>query len=233
MAKEKKTKIDFPFYKDPNIKVLDIFALAIVPLLFTVYIFTPLTIPGGFGPYVFCGLQLAAFLFVSRGKISLLIKKPKAIDFLRVLGTLILQWIIAIGISALLQYAFRMDLQGNGVLDLEMDSQFWLTVAVQLFGEELYKILLFLAALAVMYKLTKKRRLSIGVATAFSLLCFAIMHLTTYSNIIHVLLLQGFASLICMYNYLKTKNILMPYLQHLLFDAVPFVLISALSSLIS
>ena len=68
-------KLDFPFYNDKNIKALDIFILAIMPILFTVYTFTPLEIPFGLGPYLFCFLQLGAFLFVARGKISLLVKK--------------------------------------------------------------------------------------------------------------------------------------------------------------
>ena len=105
-----------------------------------------------------------------------------------------------------------------------MDFIFWIKVFVQLFGEELYKILIFLVGLIITYKLTKKRMLSIVIGTIVSLLCFAIIHFTTYNNIIQILLLQGLASVICMYNYLKTKNILTSYLQHLLFDSIPFIL---------
>ena len=97
-------------------------------------------------------------------------------------------------------------------------------VIVQLFGEELYKILIFLVGLIIMFKLTKKRTLSIVVATTISLVCFALIHMTTYNSIIQILLLQGLASLFCMYNYLKTKNILTSYMQHVLFDAIPFIL---------
>lgn len=217
-------KLDFPFYNDKNIKALDILILAIMPILFTIYTFSPLTIPFGLGPFLFCFLQLGAFLFVARGKISLLIKKLSFRDIVRVIVTLILQFIFALTLSAILRFVFKLDATANDVIKMDMDFIFWIKVFIQLFGEELYKILIFLVGLIITYKLTKKRMLSIVIGTIVSLLCFAIIHFTTYNNIIQILLLQGLASLICMYNYLKTKNILTSYLQHLLFDSIPFIL---------
>jgi hypothetical protein len=217
-------KLDFPFYNDKNIKALDIFILAIMPILFTAYTFSSLSIPFGLGPYLFCFLQLGAFLFVARGKISLLIKKLSFKDIVRVIVTVILQFIFAMVIAAIIKFVFNVTTNGNDVLNMKMDIVFWIKVIVQLFGEELYKILIFLVVLAIMYKLTNKRTLSIVVATTISLVCFALIHITTYNSIIQILLLQGLASLICMYNYLKTTNILTSYLQHLLFDSIPFVL---------
>ena len=217
-------KLDFPFYNDKNIKALDIFILAIMPILFTAYTFSSLSIPFGLGPYLFCFLQLGAFLFVARGKISLLIKKLSFKDIVRVIVTLILQFIFALTLSAILRYVLKMTPTDNDVLKLDMDFMFWIKVIVQLFGEELYKILIFLVGLIITYKLTKKRTLSIVIGTIISLLCFAVIHFTTYNNIIQILLLQGLATIFCMYNYLKSKNILTSYLQHLLFDSIPFVL---------
>lgn len=217
-------KLDFPFYNDPKINIKDIIILLIMPILFTIYTFIPFDIPFGLTPFIFFGTQLAAFLYVARGKISLLIKKPNFRDYVRVFVTLILQYIVALGIVAILKFVFGIGTTDNGVFKMNMDVIFWIKVLFQLFGEELYKILIFLAVLTIMYKLTKKRTLSIAIALTISVLCFAFIHMTTYNNVIQIILVQGVASLCCYYNYLKSKNILTSYLQHLLFDGIPFIL---------
>ena len=222
---KKKTELDFPFYNDPTIRTIDILILLAAPILFSIYTFTPFSIPFGMGPYVFTLVHLVAFLYVARGKISLLIKNPRIRDYIRIIVTLILQYIFAIGISMVLKNVLNVTLNNNEVLELNMGIKFWIAVIVQLFGEELYKILIFLAVLTIMNKKTKKRTLSIVVATTVSLLCFALLHATTYNSIIQIIVLQGFVSIFCLYNYLKTKNILTSYFEHLLFDAIPFILV--------
>ena len=226
MTKEKTNNLDFPFYKENPRKLnfVDIIILSIVPILFTLYTFFPFRIPFGMGSYLFTILQLLAFLFVARGKISLLIQKPSFKDLMRVLGTLILQYVVAISIALILKSIIGMKVNSNPVFDIDMGVKFWLAITVQLFGEELYKILIFLVVLTLMYKYTKKRNLSIAVGLTVSLLCFAFLHATTYNGIVQIILLQGVASLCCFYNYLKSKNILTSYLQHFLFDAIPFIL---------
>ena len=221
----KNNELDFPFYNDnPKINTKDIIVLLLVPILFTIYTFMPFDIPFGLGPFVFFGIHFLAFLYVARGKISLLIKKPSCKDYLRVIGTLLLQFIVSISLAMILKYVFNIATNSNEVFTMDMNIFFWIKIIFQLFGEELYKILIFLAVLTIMYKKTKKRTLSITIAVTISLLCFAFLHMTTYNNIIQILLLQGLASLCCYYNYLKTKNILTSYLQHLLFDSIPFIL---------
>ena len=224
MSKSSNSKLDYPFYKDSSVTVKDIIILLIFPIFFTIYTFLPYGYPFGLGAFIFTGCQLLAFLYVARGKISLLIKKPSFRDLMRVLWTLILQFVVSIGFAMLLKYVFNVATHDNEVFDMDMNIKFWVNIIAQLFGEELYKILLFLGTLTIMYKKTSKRTLSITIALIVSLFLFAILHTTTYNNIIQILVLQGLSSIICMYNYLKTKNILTSYLQHLLFDAIPFIL---------
>ena len=229
--KKNEVELDFPFYNDnPKIKIIDIIILAITPILFTIYCFIPYQIfPSGTGPYIFCFVQLIAFLYVARGNISLLIKKPKVKDFVRVIITVILAYVFSISVSAVIQYGLKIQLTANDVVTSDKGVAFWFEMIFQLFGEELYKILVFLVVLIIIHKLTKKRTFSIVIATTVSLFCFAIMHYTTYNNFLHIILLQGVGSLFCMYNYLKSKNILTSYLQHLLFDFFPIILFSAIS----
>lgn len=214
---------DFPFYD--NFKIWDLIILSIVPILFTIYTFIPFSFPGISGAFIFTFAQLGAFLIVARGKISLLVKKLTVRDIVRVIVTLILQYVFAFTTAVLLMLLFKIKPTANPIIEAEMGLKFWIVIIVQLFGEELYKILLFLSSLMIMYKLTKKRKLSIIIATLISLTLFGLLHLTTYDNLIQSILLIGVASIICMYNYLKSKNILTSYLQHLLFDAIPFILV--------
>ena len=219
-------KLDFPFYNDnPKIKAWEILMLIVPAILFTIYTFLPVKFLGSFGAYVFCGVQLIVFLIVSRGKISLIVKKPKIRDFVRIVVTLILQYLFVIIFNMILTFAFNAEFNSNSVLEMDMGVSFWIAIIVQLFGEELYKIMLFLGILVIMNKLTKKRMLSIVIATIITLVCFAILHATTYNNIVQILLFQGAATFFCMYNYLKTKNILTSYIQHFLLDAIPFILV--------
>ena len=132
--------------------------------------------------------------------------------------------LFAVIVAALLRYVFKIGANDNTVVEMEMSVSFWISLIVQLFGEELYKLFVFLVTLVIMNKSTKKRTLSVVVATIITLLFFAIMHLTTYNNLIQVLLLQGLASIFSFYNYLKTKNLLTAYMQHVLFDVVSLFL---------
>ena len=221
----KNNNLDFPFYKDnPRINIKDIVILLSMPIFFTIYTFLSFEIPFGLGPYLFFATQFIAFLYVAHGKVSLLIKKPKFKDYIRIIWTLILQYIVAISIALTLEHVFNIVSNDNAIFNMNMDVNFWFKIIFQLFGEELYKILIFLSVLTIMYKKTKNRKLSIIISKLISVLCFSFLHMTTYNNIIQILLVQGLASLCCYYNYLKTKNILTSYLQHLLFDAIPFII---------
>ena len=225
IRKLRRKYIDFPFYNDnPKISNIDIFILLIVPILFTIYTFLPYRLPWGITPFVFCGLHLLAFLYVARGKLSLLVRNPNFRDYVRIIVTLILQYIFTIGLSLFLSHKYQIAFNGNGIFESDMGLMFWIKIIIQLFGEELYKILIFLGMLTIMFKTTKRRKLSIFVALIVSLTFFSFLHMTTYNNILQILLLQGVATIFCFYNYLKSKNIMTSYIHHLLYDAIPFIL---------
>ena len=228
MNKEK-TKVidpDYPFYNgNPGIALWGILLLAAVVIWTTISTFVEIEYPGYSGPFIFCGLPLAAFLIVARGKLSLIVKKFKAMDFVRIIVTLILQFVFVIGITFARNVFLHAAPTANSIMDAEMDGTFWVLILVQLFGEEMYKLLTFLVALILTYKLTKKRMLSVVVATVVMLFVFAIAHATAYDfNWSQILINQGIATFFCFYNYAKSKNILTSYLQHVLLDAIPFIM---------
>ena len=233
MSNEKTTtkviEPDFPFYKEnPKIEVWGILVLAAAVIYLSLSIFMEFEYPGYLGVILFCAIPLAAFLVVAKGKMSLIVKKFKAMDFVRIIVTLILQYVFVFSIGIIRNLVFHAPPTANGVMDADMDATFWVLILVQLFGEELFKLLIFLVFLILMYKLTNKRTLSVVTATVVTLLCFGLVHATAYEfNWTQILINQGAATFFCMYNYLKSKNILTSYIQHVLLDAVPFVLAMA------
>ena len=217
---------DFPFYNDnPKIKTWGILLFAAVVIYLSLSVFLEIQYPWYFGPIVFCSLPLAAFLIVARGKMSLIVKKIKAMDWVRIFVTLILQYVFVLGIGIIRNRLFNITPVGNAIMDAEMDVSLWIQLLIQLFGEEMYKLLIFLVALILVYKLTGKRTLSVVAATSITLLCFALVHATAYEfNWVQILINQGIATLFCMYNYLKSKNILTSYIQHIILDAIPLLM---------
>ena len=220
---------DFPFYNEnPKIEIWGILILAAAVIYITLSIFLEFQYPRYVGPIVFCAVPLAAFLIAARGRMSLIVKKFKAMDFVRIVVTLILQFAFTLSIGVIRTLVFHTKPTPNSIMDADMDASFWLQILVQLFGEELYKLLIFLVILILIYKLTQKRTLSVVAATVITLLCFALAHATSYDfKWGQILINQGVATFFCMYNYLKSKNILTSYLQHVLLDAIPFIMAMA------
>lgn len=217
---------DFPFYNEnPAIPVWGIIVFAAAVIYLSLSVFLQIDYPGYLGAILFCVIPLAAFLVVARGKMSLIVKKFKAMDFVRILVTLFLQYAFAFTVGIIRNLVFHVQPTANAVMDADMDLTFWVVILIQLFGEEMFKLLIFLVFLILLYKLTQKRTLSVIVATAVTLLCFAVVHATAYDfNWSQILINQGLATFFCMYNYLKSKNILTSYIQHVILDAIPFVL---------
>jgi len=53
---------------------------------------------------------------------------------------------------------------------------------------------------------------------------FALLHLSDLHSIVSVIVLQGFGTIFEFYGYLKTKNIFISYLTHLLTDLSLFII---------
>jgi hypothetical protein len=144
-SEEIKTKTidpDFPFYNEnPKIETWGILLFAAAVIWTTVSIFAEIDYPGYSGPIIFCAIPLAAFLIVARGKISLIVKKFKAMDFVRIIVTLILQFVFTIGITFIRVMYFNAEKTDNSIMGADMNTAFWGLILIQLLGEELYKLL--------------------------------------------------------------------------------------------
>ncbi len=101
-----------------------------------------------------------------------------------------------------------------------------ISLILQIMGEEFYKVFLLLLAMYVMYKLTKNRAISILIGLIVSMTIFGLSHYSAYDGrILQIILIQGFGSIFEYFAYLKTKNIWVSYLAHLIQDLIPTVMI--------
>ena len=113
----------------------------------------------------------------------------------------------------------------NAALESSMDIIFWINVFIQIMGEELFKLSLFLLLMFLIYKLAKNRKMSIVLSVLITLLVFGLMHHTAYADSwLQIIFVIGLGSVFYLYAYLKTKNILTSYIVHLLIDLIVFTL---------
>ena len=98
------------------------------------------------------------------------------------------------------------------------------TSIFSLMGEEFFKFIPFIFFLRVIYKLSNNRRLAVIISVAIIMVMFACFHAYNPTMLIFALFIQGFGSIFEFYGYIKTKNLIVPYLTHLLTDEIIFII---------
>ena len=99
-----------------------------------------------------------------------------------------------------------------------------ITSLFSLMGEEFIKFIPFMFLLRVIYKFSNNRKLSVIISVAIIMVMFAFLHAYNPVMLIFALFIQGFGSIFEFYGYIKTKNIWIPYLTHILTDEFIFIL---------
>ena len=79
--------------------------------------------------------------------------------------------------------------------------------------------------MSLFYKFSKNRNISFIFSSIIVLVGFGLMHYSGGVTIYSVLLLQGLGSIFELYGYYKTRNIIVPYISHILTDALLMSLI--------
>lgn len=166
---------------------------------------------------------LPPLLYVCRGKFDCMVKKPQKGDVGLAVSMWILYYICNIAINQVLARLGIIS-NANPAAGQSKDLVFWITVIVQLFGEELLKINCFLGVLMLVFQATNNRKLGIIVGTVCALALFGVAHYATYGNLVQVLVIQGFGSIFHLFCYLKTKSILVGYAAHVMTDTSFFLL---------
>ena len=219
------TTRDFPYYKNnPRISKKSWFGLLLLlPISFLIY-----SILFGLSEFIasvaFCLILLIPLLYVSKWDYSLFIQKPTTNAIILAILMFLGYTVYSIIIATILEN-FGLTGQGmDAVMTITPESI--VSLVFSMFAEELIKFIPLMFFLRLFYRYTKNRKLSIALSSAIILFGFGMLHYAPpYSTLLSVLLLQGLGSIFEVYGYLKTKNIFVPYLSHLLTDAIAFILI--------
>lgn len=210
-------ELDFPLYNDEAMRLWQPILLigsAVAALLSLSFLPDSRMVKGAallLGP-------LVPYLIVARGNIFTIIKRPRLGDIILVPATLILTIAYSLGMGLLL-YKLGFEIQGNAVYNETRDGLFFVYLFVQLFGEEMIKLNIFLGVLILAFKRTGKRKLSVGLAIAITLFIFGVAHFRAYNGAwAQILLIQGLGSIFALFAYMRSKNILTSFVMHFLQD---------------
>lgn len=217
--------IDFPFYNGkPLLSTLDWIVLLAGVLLFIGVLVFPVTSDDNIASFLFCIVVLIPVLYVSRGKLGLFFRRVERKDIRLIVLCFIAYYIYSLSMIGVLSY-FSLSPDMNPVFDANMDLLFWVMLFVQLLGEELFKVSIFLLVMHVVYVATSNRKLSLVLGVIIALIVFGMAHWNSYGgNIVHIILVIGLGGIFYFYAYLKTKNVAVSYITHVLIDAIPFAL---------
>jgi hypothetical protein len=90
-------------------------------------------------------------------------------------------------------------------------------------GEELIKFIPLMFLMRVIYKFSNNRKLAIIISSIIICAYFGMLHYT--GSIIAALLIQGLGTVFELYGYIRTKNLLVPYMTHLITDMFIFIVV--------
>lgn len=205
---------DFPFYNEnPRMSRIGwLVLLASVP----VSLYSYRCIGNEFvSSMVFLLIMLIPLLYFSDWDYTLFFKKPTKDELI----------LAVVMFLAFFAYSLVMTnfLAMTGIPNTGSRDEGIATIAPLIFSmmaEELLKFIPLMFLMRVFFKYSSNRRMSIIVSSAFTLVIFSLIHLEPGISIASVLLIQGLGSVFHLYAYLKTKNLFVSYLAHLMTDAI-------------
>ena len=173
-------------------------------------------------PYSLFITGLIAFIITfGTESIKMLFNRPKKL-VKTVFIFLPLAFVASFFSAIVLQIVLKLNLAANPVTN----NVPWLELPFMLLGEELISFFVF----AIVASLLKNHNKKLLIATITSALVFALLHVPTYWNgsifrtIIHVLCLQGVSRLIFNSAGVKSNSIIAPWVIHILFDSISFLI---------
>ena len=142
---------------------------------------------------------------------------PKRKDILPVVVVVVLQIIYSLAVIFLLS-ALGLS-EHTPSEDTVVSVIIIIAMIIQVLGEELFKIILLILVMTVLYRFLN-RKLSIVISSLAVVFTFGFIHAGFYGGILNVILVQGFGSLFNLYLYIKTKNVAVSYTGHVLYDFI-------------
>ena len=170
-----------------------------------------------------CIILIVLVLYFLKWDYKEIFRKPSRRDIALAVALFVGYIIYAVVVGKILE---MFGIVSPGTVDTEaMTSLTLISSVFSIMGEEFIKFIPFMFFLRLLYKYTNNRKLSILVSVALIMVMFASLHAYNPIMLIFALFIQGFGSIFEFYGYVKTKNLLIPYLSHLLTDEFIFILI--------
>jgi len=212
---------DLPFYSgETKLSVGGAILLFICLALFAIPIVFPIPL-GDFEFSMYLGLVLLLpTIYLLRGNLNMMFKKIRRSDIKIIVACMVL--------SLVYSFAMIFILEAVGIADstpLDAEGFIWnlsfiISFLFQLMGEELFKILLFLFMMFLLYNFSHNRNVSFVISLIISMASFGLLHAGFYGGVVQVFLIQGLGSIFDFYGYFKTRNIFVPFIAHVLYDAI-------------
>ncbi|WP_456789185.1 CPBP family glutamic-type intramembrane protease [Cellulomonas sp. P5_C5] len=228
---------DFPFYNGLPSRISGAGWATIVAAVAAggaVDMFLPVGGPAWFSTLVrgllFVAIPLAAFVLVARPDWRVIFRGVGRRDVKLWFGFAALNVVITSVVGVALSQV--MDMQANPMVGALADLSggervaTFLSMVPQLFGEELFTILVLLATLTLLSRVVRlPRRVAVVGAVLVATLVFAAIHLPTYGgNFLQCLAVIGVARVVLLIPFLTTKNIWASTGAHVLNDWTLFAI---------
>ena len=169
-----------------------------------------------------CIVLIVPVLYFLKWDYKAIFRKPSRRDLLLVVTLFAGYMIYSLAIGMVLE---QIGIVSSGTVDPTSVGAMKLVITVfNVLGEEFIKFIPFMFLLRVIYKYSNNRKLSVIISVALIMIMFASMHAFNPIMFIFALFIQGFGSIFEFYGYIKTKNVLVSFLCHLLTDEFIFML---------
>ena len=156
-----------------------------------------------------------------------LIRLPKGRDFLYGFGFVIPSAVITMIVTVVLGVLGVIEQPKSNVIFEKLANDFWLTLAgtfIQLFGEEMITLIVFLFTLKVWEHFFSSTKGGIVAAFFVSAVVFGAIHYPTYLSWAHVLFSISTTRLLYNFVFLRTKNLTASFITHLTYDYILFAM---------
>ena len=169
-----------------------------------------------------CIVLIVPVLYFLKWDYKAIFKMPSRRDMLLVVALFAGYIIYALVMGEILDF---FGIVSSGTVDPESIGVMTLISSIfSVLGEEFIKFIPFMFFLRVIYKYSNNRKLSVIISVALIMVMFASIHAYNPIMFIFALFIQGVGSIFEFVGYIKTKNILVSYLCHLLTDEFIFII---------
>ncbi len=223
--------IDVPFYNDiPKLSTLD-WLIVLVAVVLVIGYLTVIPISNDYLPMAVFLTGTIPALYICKGNYSLFFKKIRRKDIKLIILCVIGVYLYAIIMGLILSSITGMSphtglVEGVSLINI-------INLIFNVLGEEFFKVFILLLLMYAIYKLTGNRNTSLIIGVIGSMIIFGLAHYDAYDGkILQILLMQGLGSIFNYFAYLKTKNIWVGYLIHLIQDliSVAMILLQAIAT---